>query len=447
MTSLKSLKKLNNQSTKQFKPKSSQKVGLIGPFGGGNLGDAAIQQSAIANLRQYNPDLQICGFSINPQDTQLRHGIPSYPVNKIANAENYGWWRNKQNSKITYLISLLKKWQNSRNLLRKIGSKIITYLLEVLSWWRAYQNFQQLNLDWLVVSGGGQLDDYWGGAWGHPFTLLRWCVIAKLSGSKFLIVSTGAGPIEQPLSKVFTYITLSLADYRSYRDRESKQYIETVVKFKRNDPVYSDLAFSLPITDNRQVTTSTPNSIIGISPMSYFHPASWPEKDHQVYQQYLRGLADFAVWLAAENYTLALFPGQIKHDSRAIADLQVLLQQRGVPAEQIIIQPILTVDDLIQQLLATEIVVASRFHGVLLSLLVKQPVLALSYHPKIDSLMADTEQSEYCLNIDDLALEKMQNLFMNINHQRAKIVQQLARKTAAYQSALKQQYEYLFHNF
>ena len=39
-----------------------------------------------------------------------------------------------------------------------------------------------------VISGGGQLDDYWGGSWHHPYTLFMWARLAKLRGVKFIMV-------------------------------------------------------------------------------------------------------------------------------------------------------------------------------------------------------------------------------------------------------------------
>lgn len=436
--------------------KSIQKVGLLGPFGGGNLGDAAIQKSMITNLRALNSNIEIYGFSIKPNDTKSRHGIISYPINKAANGKDYGWWKgNSENSWSAKLTNFLTRSnQNSsksfwQKIVLKLTNKSVANVLEVLAWFRSYQNFKQLDLDLLIVSGGGQLDDYWGGAWGHPFTLLRWCSIAKLTDTPFLIVSVGAGPIDRPLSKLFTRITLALAEYRSYRDKNSKKYIEEVVGFERDDFVYADLAFSLPTQSYRpSPKNSQYRGIIGIGAMSYFNPkSSWPEKDEKIYTEYLHKLSEFARWLAEQNYALALFPGQTVHDKSAIEDFKDLLIDKGIPPEQIIERSISTVDELMSQLIDLDLVVASRFHGVLLSLLVNKPVLALSYHPKIDMLMKDVGLSEYCLEIDDFETSVMKDKFNSINNDYQKIKEKLAIKTQEYQSSLANQYDYIFKNF
>ena len=431
---------------------SIEKVGLMGPFGGGNLGDAAIQTSMIANLRKLNPKLEVYGFSIEPNDTESRHGIKSYPINKAANSVDYGWWRGTSKSSFaSKLTDFWLEWKKNTNnlLLRKVGSKIATSILEVLAWFRSYRSLKQLDLDLLIVSGGGQLDDYWKGAWGHPFTLLRWCLFAKLNGTKFLIVSVGAAPIDRSLSKLFTRTTLTLADYRSYRDKDSKKYIERVVGFQKDDPVFTDLAFSLPIESYRQSPQDNRHrGIVGIGPMSYCNPNSaWPEKDGEIYSGYLQKLSDFAVWLSDRNYALALFPGQTAHDKSAIKDFKALLLQKGVKEEFIIERGILTIDDLMNQLVDLDFAIASRFHGVLLSLLLNKPTLALSYHPKIDALMEDTAQTEYCLKIDEFEVDVMKAKFNSIVDNRQQIKEQIANKTQAYKSSLAKQYDYIFQNF
>lgn len=66
-----------------------------------------------------------------------------------------------------------------------------------------------------------------------------------------------------------------------------------------------------------------------------------------------------------------------------------------------------TVRDLISCLSDADIVVASRFHGALLSLLLRRPVLALSYERKVRQLMIDLGQDDYCLDIEQAEVGDM----------------------------------------
>jgi len=81
---------------------------------------------------------------------------------------------------------------------------------------RAYLNLRGTDL--LLVAGSGQLNDYWEGPWGIPFTLFKWALLAHATGTKLALLSLGAGPLRTRVGKFFVNQTVRLADYRSYRD-------------------------------------------------------------------------------------------------------------------------------------------------------------------------------------------------------------------------------------
>lgn len=434
-----------NQTHPPARMKAAQikKVGLLGPFGFGNLGDGAIQQAMIRNIRRLCPDAEIIGFSLNPQDTLDRHGIPCFPIGRMA---KNGWQEEgNTNSWIQRALNTTNEWRSTMVLpFRLINKFIIRPVMEVLATLSASRRLTDMDL--MIVSGGGQLDDYWGGAWHHPYTLLMWALLSKLRGTKYLFVSVGAGPLDLPLSRFFIRQALSLASYRSYRDMDSKIYIEKI-GFKQDDPVYPDLAFSLDPNDYPNWTDPLPyKSVVGIGPMDYFDPRVWPERDQKVYWTYVSKLADFTAWLIEHNYAVRLFTGEAVYDRPVIDDLRKILAEKGVKAGegQIIEEPIETVDDLMNQLAAVDFVIASRFHGVLLSLLMKKPVLAISYHPKIDSLMKDTGQAKYCLSINDFQVDQMKERFLALETNRAAVEQEITGCVQQYQNALDEQYEHIF---
>ena len=55
-------------------------IGLLDHMGYGNLGDAAIQEAVIANIKKRVPNARLVGFSYIPDDTMKRHGIPCHPI-------------------------------------------------------------------------------------------------------------------------------------------------------------------------------------------------------------------------------------------------------------------------------------------------------------------------------------------------------------------------------
>jgi polysaccharide pyruvyl transferase WcaK-like protein len=420
---------------------SAKKIGLIGPFGYGNLGDAAIQEAMIQHILLNMPDAEIIGFSLNPEDTTARHGIKSYPISRMS-------WKDNHNSpKNPGVFARFRAMLNSSTspTLRNLERWISRAPLELGLWLQAYRNLK--DIDALIVSGGGQLDDYWGGGgpWSHPYTLLKWGLLTKVRGGKFYFVSVGAGPIDARLSQRFIKYALTVADYRSYRDQYSRDLIEKI-GFRKADPVYPDLAHSLIINRPTGNGRHSSRPLVGIGLVGYYKPGCWPEHDQVTYDRYLGKLTAFVSWLLERQYAVIFLPGEAHYDALAIADLIKALKSAGASFQndQLIEASINTLDDLLNQLTHTDFIVGSRFHNILLAQTFEKPVLAISYQAKIDSLMADSGQGAYCVPIDAFELDQIKDLFIGLETDYKAIQKQLSGRTQEKMKALEQQYEQIF---
>ena len=60
------------------------------------------------------------------------------------------------------------------------------------------------NVDVFVISGGGQLNEVWGGPWVQPYAMMKWAVLARLRGAKPIFLSVGFGSLDTRLSRFFT---------------------------------------------------------------------------------------------------------------------------------------------------------------------------------------------------------------------------------------------------
>ncbi|MBE0556071.1 MAG: polysaccharide pyruvyl transferase family protein [Proteobacteria bacterium] len=320
---------------------------------------------------------------------------------------------------------------------------LLRVLLEIRIQIRTFRNLGGITD--LIVSGGGQLDDYWGGAFAHPYTLLKWALLARLRGARVSVVSVGAGPIDSSLSALFIKRTLSLAWYRSYRDDRSAKLVASL-GFDRGDRVYPDLAHSLKITVNgRRPKPDGPQLTIGVGPMAYFE-YSWPERDAGVYRDYLGKLSAFVVWALRQGHSIRLFPGEAGADKDVISDLKAMVQERMGPIEETrLISPrIETVDELLRELKHADVVVASRFHGVLLAHLMGVPVVALSYHQKIDVLMRDMGHAHYCLNIRTFTESELLGRFAKMTSVLPEERDRVVATEHQYRARLDEQYDHLF---
>ena len=122
----------------------------------------------------------------------------------------------------------------------------------------------------LIFSGGGQLDDEWGGAGEHPWAMFKWALLARLRNGRVLFLSVGYGKLQTRWSRLLVRLALSLADYRSFRDAGSLVLVRNC-GLARMDPVVPDLAYARPDRFERGPLTG-PIRTVGICPMAYGDP-------------------------------------------------------------------------------------------------------------------------------------------------------------------------------
>jgi polysaccharide pyruvyl transferase WcaK-like protein len=431
-------------------------VGLLTPYTGGNLGDRAIQAAVIHHIRKRYPDVRLYGLTLAPEVTEALHGIPCYPLTALslsyyavsspARDVPPSSAQDNQSSPLqiakTYLrkspamYSLLKK---AVDLLQAPYRLLIAVRNELAHLPSMYKTCKRTDL--LIVSGGGQLDDYWGGPWGHPYVLFKWALIAKVTGTKFVFLSVGTCALDSRLSGLFTRWALKLAAYRSYRDETSRAQLATM-RFTRTDPVFPDLAFSYPWKPDAHAKPATGRIVIGISPIAYLSPHYWPRRDDEIYDRYIAQLAAFVAGLLRKQYSVVFFITATP-DRHGVDDILETLRKDATLADFLkhILQPkMVTLDELLVQLSQTDCIVASRLHGIVLSHLAGRPVLAISYDRKVDTYMAHIGQTEYCLDIHNLELDSLRRDFASLMSNADTVQSQLRARIEIYENALQTQY-------
>jgi polysaccharide pyruvyl transferase WcaK-like protein len=392
-------------------------VALLGPFGLGNLGDAATQDAAIAAIRRNWPDAKVIGVSLAPADTLERHGIETLPIR--ANHAN--------ESGLTGRV----RW-----VLRELAFAL-----------RSIWSLR--SVDVLVVSGGGQLDDAWGGAGAHPFALFKWSLFARLAGASVYYMSVGAGPIYSRKSEQLLNRALRLARYRSYRDERSRELVRAQLRIADPGRVVPDLAHMRFDPRTARGPDHSELRVVGVAPMPHFDPrmAPYPGPDPARFQAYLDKLTAFVKWLLVERgCTVVFFVGEVHQDEPVIDDVLKLLEKQGVDVNSPKVKRprIRTVAELGECLAETQIVVASRFHSVLLPLALARPVVALTYHPKVTELMRDMGQTEYCLDIDAFQPGELISGFESLWSKREATRNHLLATSSEYRRRLQDQYDLAF---
>lgn len=170
------------------------------------------------------------------------------------------------------------------------------------------------------------------------------------------------------------------------------------------------------------------------------------QPDAKAHRDYLSKMAAFVTWLNEHGYPVRVLIGDVSFDSSVVRCFMSLLKERGlVPGDGMLVsEPALTVDQLLNQLAATDIVVSSRFHNLVLSLMLNKPVMALSDHHKLDSLMVGMGMAEYCVQLRELNSKILIEKFIQLERNAETLKPHILRKAEEYRAALDQQYSPIF---
>ena len=411
-----------------------KKIGILGPWGSGNLGDAAIQEAVIHNLKAIIPGLKIYGITPDVKDTAKRHGVESYDISY-----------QRAQIKLTYPDKIynnrfLKIFVRGLNLIIRTVELISNVFLQLRFLLRAVRILRQFNL--LIISGGGQLDESWGGKWGHPFTIYNWSLAAKLSKTALIFLSVGVDTVHSGLGKYFLKKSLLRSDYCSVRDATSYAFIMDLGIIKNNG-IYPDLAYSYPVRAVRQAgPLPETKKLVGISPIS---SAAWKNESSKSYENYLSGLVSFSKYLLSNDYNILFFPSQEQMDVPVIRKIESMLRDEtaGQSIEYLYAHDCYDVDLLLSKIVKTDMVIASRLHAVLFSTLLCKPVIAISSQKKVVSLMQDLDLKAYILSPDSMKMNGLAEAFRNLEEGAMTIHNSLNKKIEEYGSRLTIQYGHI----
>jgi polysaccharide pyruvyl transferase WcaK-like protein len=420
------------------------RIAFVSPTGWGNLGDAAIIEALIHGIRRRLPDPEIVGFTQNPDDTAARHGIRAFTASGFA-LETYAV-REPRGEGAPARVGKRAGWSLLKRVVGVVpGARGGARLAKIAIADRRHRRVTSERIrafDYVVVAGGGQLDDFWGGPFGHPYTLWRWGGLARRAGARYVILSVGTGSLSTPLSRLFVRRALALAEYRSFRDGRSRELVGAPA-LTAGDPVVPDLAYSLPA--DGWAAPPPPTERVGLSPMVYGDPLSWPVQDANRYRHHLDTFTDLAVRIARSGREVGLFTSD-KPDRRPLAELQKMIEARleGPARARVSAADVDGVAGLMRLFGTFAVVVAARLHGVLLGHVAGRPALAIAHERKVATLMADMGQERFCLDIDGFDPENGWQRLEELLARRAELGAELQRRVADNRRRVEAQYDQVF---
>lgn len=395
---------------------------FFGGFGLGNFGNEITLQAILYHLCRVLPNVEVTCICTHPETTATTHNVVSVPISR----------------------AIVAIWMPRNRLARVLRSIFIGIPSELYRWLEAYTTLK--HTDVFIVPGTGLLTDAYGlRGWG-PYGLFKWSAVAKMRGCKLFFVSVGAGPLHSRVGRWLVKSALALADFRSYRDDETKDYLSSIGAGRASDLVYPDLAFS--IVDEINPKASLPKRrrpVVGLGLMLYRGQLSSDVERNSTYSVYLERLAVFVRWLLERDYAVRLLIGELS-DVSVTAEFKALLKNRlgDYDESRIIDEPATSVEDLLAQFSETDAVVATRFHNVLLALALNKPAICISFHQKCTSLMQNMALQEYCQDIKQLNADKLIEQFCQLEKNAGSLRHMIREKVEDCRKALDEQYGLIF---
>jgi len=300
-----------------------KRIAISGYYGFNNIGDEAVLEAILKNVRSAVPDAEIYVFSAEPEKTAELHGV--------------------------FGVGRMSPWG----------------ILKTLA--RCH----------ILISGGGSLLQDVTGHLSVIYYLLL-IVAAKLMGKRVMVYSQGIGPIRKMTNRVLTRLVLSRADAITVREPKSRlDLIEIGIQAERiivtADPVVS-LGPDPQCDVSQHISLDLATNAIRIGLAFRGQDMKYGAAER---------LAE-AISLVRENVSaeVILIPYYRKQDLPMVERLESIL---GNSVQSV--RTGVRVQEMINITRDLDVLVGSRLHSLIIAAVCPTPMVAVSYDPKIEYFM------------------------------------------------------------
>jgi polysaccharide pyruvyl transferase WcaK-like protein len=292
--------------------------------------------------------------------------------------------------------------------------------------------------DALVMAGTGMITDWGEGPLGLPFSMWQWTLVARALRCRVIFMSVGVEQVESRIARVWLRRALALATYRSFRDAHSRARLVHLGMDDQSDLLFPDLAFTLPAPAARSEASQ---SVVGLGVFSYRGRGVGGDEALAAYRAYIDKLGQFVKFLYDRGHRVRLLIGDTS-DLPVVADVLAWLRERALPAP--LFDRATSVEQVLEQIAETRLVVGTRFHTILLGLRLGKPALSISYERKNDVLMESLGLAGYCQSLDELDLGRLIAQFRQLEERTSQLAPHIAEHVAKLAAELETQYRALF---
>ena len=423
----------------------------------------------ISNLRTRVPGIQFLGITLNCDNFIKHHGVEGFPLLAVSmplegSLERASWQKVSREEDLScrpadlgppprnqrFVQRVIRSIPGLVSLVKAIRNGIFVIRREFVHSVKGYRILRTQDL--LLFSGGGQLDEEYGGAWRLPFAYFKWALLARLARVPCAMASIGAGSLRLPASRRFVSLALRMCCYRSFRETRSRGIAAGIWPKANRDVVVPDLAFSLPNLELPPAVGSIRRlahgrSVVALSPICYMKPGNWPTPNRELYDRYVSEMAQTLTSLTHKGYFVVIVCSSLGDDESVIPELLDRLEE-GAKANldsNVSFPAVKSWRELVGILQSVDFLVASRLHGTILGFVTSTPVIAISFDPKVDWVMEDLRQTDYLLRYRDFTAGEVIARLKKIECRKSEVVSTITdyRKRVLSTSDSSRQFDFL----
>ncbi|KKG07237.1 hypothetical protein DU86_04065 [Methanosarcina mazei] len=373
-----------------------KKALYVGIFSGQNIGDLVISDQIYKYLKGENLSVNLIDFitlkEVEMPTTEIKL-LKTEPMHKKIK-------KIFLNTKITSTIFI----KNSKYIsnVYSIYKEIITYYL-FSTYYKEYIRNLEI-CDFVCIGGGNLLMTLNNNLWGVKIN--RLVKLAKKKNKKIFIISVGAGPILSKKAQDLFSDALSMADYITVRDENSKILLEDTLNVRQHIEVSGDPALLLDNVREGFTNREKKNIAISIIPFGKkdFFNLKWYKESNYYMEMYEK----LIVYLYNKNPSIVFYLF-----SSAYTDYEVILQlekqikekNKKITEENLKVVYVKSLDDLLEFYRKQDLVIGTRMHSLIIAFTQLIPIIAISWQDKVDGFMNHVGMSQHCYNLNNVSDE------------------------------------------
>jgi polysaccharide pyruvyl transferase WcaK-like protein len=389
---------------------------LWGVFGTRNFGNEATLSAVLDSLPRFDRDATLIIVAAQPEQAEREHRIDAVPISPDPDLGLPTQCR---------VPFIFRFWRELKDV------------------WRVRRDLQ--SVDVLVIAGTGIIYERDGGIFSLPFQLYKWTSVAHWMGKSVVFLSVGAdgltgerrkmpirSRVRERISVHFLRRSLEKAHYRSYRDRLSRARVAALIPSASLDPVCPDLAFGLNVESAQQRAPE------GRSPLIVGLGLYEVEGSAVSRELYLAMIDRLIFRLAERGHQVRLLIGDALYDPKIVDAVCASVARSG--RQHVRQTDIADFTGLLEELADCDLIIATRFHNLLLAMVLHKPVISISHFDKNDQLMSSMGVADCSIPLVTANAEHVMRCINDLEGRMLEVVERFRSSVQASRRQLDKQY-------